>query len=58
MSKINNTDKLLDAFYEEIETILKYRIYKYFVKISQVNGSFYVLIRKRRGKILGGDLRC
>ena len=29
----------------------------YIVKVSQVKGSFYVLIRKPRGKILSDDYR-
>ena len=57
MFKINTIDKLLHAFYEEMDSIVKNKFYKYIVKISQVNSSFYVLIRKRRGKILGGDLQ-
>ena len=56
MFKINTIDKLLHAFYEEMDSIVKNKFYKYIVKISQVNSSFYVLIRKRRGKILGDDL--
>ena len=56
MFKINTIDKLLHAFYEEMYSIVKNKFYKYIVKLSQVNSSFYVLIRKSRGKILGDGL--
>ena len=36
---------------------MKKKISIYFVKISQFKGSFYVLIRKPRGKIVGDDYK-
>ena len=48
---------LLDRFYETREFSMKQKFNRYIVKVSQVKGSFYVLIRKPRGKILGDDYR-
>ena len=50
-------EDLLDRFYETMEFSMKQKFNRYIVKLSQVKGSFYVLIRKPRGKILGDDLR-
>ena len=49
-------DDLLDRFFEKLESSFKKEFYQYTVKISQIKGSFYMLIRKPRGKILGDDL--
>ena len=49
-------DDILDRFFEKLESSLRIEFYRYIVKISQVKGSFYVLIRKPIGKILGDDL--
>ena len=49
-------EDLLDRFYEKLESSLKRKYNRYVVKISQVKGSFYVLVRKLRGKILNGKL--
>ena len=49
-------DDLLDRFFEKLESSLKREFYQYIVKILQINGSFYVLIRKPRGNILRNDL--
>ena len=46
-------DSLLDSFYEDIERSLRNKFRKYIVKVSQLNGSFFVLIKRPRGKILG-----
>lgn len=46
-------DDLLDRFYEDIEYAVKSKFREYYVKVSQVNSSFFVLIKLRRGKILG-----
>ena len=46
----------MDCFYEKLEYSLRKKSYQYIVKKSQVRCSFYVLIDKRRGEILGGDL--
>ena len=48
-------EDLLDRFYENIEFSLKRKFSRYIVKVSQVKGSFYVLIRKPREKILNVD---
>ena len=53
---IKKMDDLLARFFEKIESSLKREFYQYIMKISQVKGSFYMLIRKPRGKILGDDL--
>ena len=45
-------DDLLDRFYEDIEYAVKSKFREYYVKVSQVNSSFFVLIKLRRGKIL------
>ena len=50
-------DELLDRFYENLEFNLQREFSRYVVKISQVRGSFYVLIKKPRGKVLGGSLK-
>ena len=49
-------DDLLARFFEKLESSLKREFYQYIMKISQVKGSFYMLIRKPRGTILGDDL--
>lgn len=54
---INNrkkpTDALLDRFYEELESDIKNKFGQYIVKASELNSSFFVLIKRYRGKILG-----
>ena len=50
-------EDLLDRFYENMEFFLKRKFSQYIVKVSQVNESFYVLIRKSKGKILNEDLK-
>ena len=49
-------EDLLDRFYEKLEASLQRKFCRYIVEVSQVKGSFYVLIRKPRGKILNDDL--
>lgn len=49
-------NEVLDCFYEKLEYSLRKKSYQYIVKKSQVRCSFYVLIHKRRGEILGADL--
>ena len=46
-------DTMLDRFFEETERNVKENFKQYYVKVSEMNGSFFVLLRKRRGKILG-----
>ena len=45
-------DEILDKFFETLEFNIQWVFSRCHVKVSQVNGSFYVLIRKSRGKIL------
>ena len=49
-------EDLLDRVYKKLEAPLERKFCRYIVKVSQVKGSFYVLIRKPRGKILNNDL--
>ena len=46
-------DGLLDRFYEDIEYAVRDQFRGYYVKVSQLNSSFFVLVKRRRGKILG-----
>ena len=46
-------DALLDRFYEDIEYAVKVQFREYYVKVSQFSSSFFVLVKRRRGKILG-----
>ena len=46
-------DQILDKFIETLEFNIQQEFSHYHVKVSQVRGSFCVLIRKPRGKILG-----
>ena len=45
--------QILYKFFETLEFNIQREFSYYNVKVSQVRGSFYVLIRKPRGKILG-----
>ena len=49
-------EDLLDRFFENLDFCFQKKIPRYIVKVSQVKGSFYVLVRKPRGKILNNDL--
>ena len=44
---------LLDRFHEDIEYAVKVQFREYYVKVSQFNSSFFVLVKQHRGKILG-----
>ena len=46
-------DALLDRFYEDVDFAVKNKFRKYIVKVSELNSSFFVLIKRYRGKILG-----
>ena len=46
-------DTMLDRFFEETERNVKENFKQYYVKVSEMNGSFCVLVKRRRGKILG-----
>lgn len=50
-------EDLLDRFYENLEFCVqkKKKIPRYIVNVLQVKRSFYVLVRKPRGKILNND---
>ena len=50
-------EDLLDRFFGSMEFSRKKKVNMYFVKVSQVGGSFYVLIRKPRGNVLGDDYK-
>ena len=39
-------DAVLDRFYEDIEFSVKNRFREYIVKVSQLNSSFFVLIKR------------
>ena len=55
--KGKSTDDLLDRFFERLEFGFCYEFSRYIIKVSEVKGSFYVLVKKPRGKILGDNLR-
>ena len=46
-------DQILDKLFETLEFNIQREFSHYHVKVSRVRGSFYVLIRKPRVKILG-----
>ena len=48
-------DNLLDRFFKELEFRLKSQFRRYIVKTSELGGSFFVLVKKPRGKILNDD---
>lgn len=50
-------EELLDKLYEKLEFNLQQEFSRYIVKVSQVKGLFYVLIKKPGGKILGKSLK-
>ena len=49
-------ENLLDSFFVKLEQTFKKKNSDYIVKVSEMKGSFYVLIRKPRGKILNENL--
>ena len=50
-------EALLDRLSESLESNLQYEFLRYIVKVSQVKESFYVLIKKPRGKILRDNMK-
>ena len=50
-------DELLDRFLERLEFSFRHEFSRYIIKVSEVKGSFYVLVKKPRAKILGENLR-
>ena len=46
-------DALLDRFYEDIEYFVKNRFKGYIIKVSELNSSFFVLLKRYMGTILG-----
>ena len=53
--KKRDMDDLLDRFFEELESRLWHKFPQYIIKVSQLNGSFFVLVKKPRSKILDDD---
>ena len=51
--KNKNIDVLLDRFFESLESSFRCEFPRYIIKVSENKGSFYVLVKKPRGKILG-----
>ena len=49
-------ENLLDSSFNKLEQTLKNKFSDYIVKVSEMKGLFYVLIRKPRGKILNENL--
>ena len=45
-------DSLLDRFYEDVDFAVKNKFRENIVKLSELNSSFFVLIKRYRGKIL------
>lgn len=50
-------EQLLGRFFEALKRRFNQEFPRHIVKVSQVKGSFYVLIKKPRGKILGENLK-
>ena len=50
---LDTTDAMLDRFFEGVEGNVKENFKQYHVKVSEMHGSFFVLVKRRRGKILG-----
>ena len=48
-------DDLLERFFEEFQSRLWHKSARYVVKVSKLNGSFFVLVKKPRGQILNDD---
>ena len=46
-------NELLDRFFERLEFSFRHEFFRYIIKVSEVRRSFYVLVKKHRGKILG-----
>ena len=46
---------MLDRFFEELESRFWHKFPRYVIKVSQLNGSFFVLVEKPRRKILNDD---
>ena len=50
-------DELLDRFFDRLEFSFRREFSHFVIKVSQVKGSFYVLVKKPRRKILGDNLK-
>ena len=46
-------DALLDRFHEDIDYAVKVQFKDYYIKVSELNSLIFVLVKGRRGKILG-----
>lgn len=52
-----NMDNLLDEFFDTLEVGIQQKFPRFIVNFSEVRGSFYLLIKKPRGKTLGDDMK-
>ena len=50
-------DELLDRFFERLEFSFRHEFSRCIIRVLEVKGSFYVLVKKPRGKILEDNLR-
>ena len=50
-------EALLDRFYEDLDSALWEMFWRYIVKVSELKGCFFVLVKKPRGKILNEDIK-
>ena len=50
-------DELLDRFFDRLGFSFRLEFSHFVIKVSQVKGSFYVLVRKPREKILGDNFK-
>ena len=53
--KQRGMDDLLDRFFEELEGRFKLKFPRHIVKVSQLNDSFFVLVKRSRGKTLNDN---
>ena len=53
--KKRDMDDLPDRFFEELEVRLKHKLPRYIVKVSKLNGFFFVLVKRSSGKILNDN---
>ena len=50
---LDTIDAMLDRFFEEVERNVKENFKQYHAKVSEMHGSFFVLVKRRRRKTLG-----
>ena len=46
-------NNLLDRFFDELEHAVRSQFGEYIVKVFELKSSFFVLIKRKRGKMLG-----